>query len=173
MANIDKEVKIYIQRLRSIYMCSNTIGQIMIDLMVNPPTQSECDDETCEIFHSERSNFLKTLAKRAEIANDWFQKMKDITCQSIEATFYAFPQIKISEKARENAKQKFMSPDMFFAMEGIFFDKFFKKFKILIFIIYSFGKNRNYASTRMWFSTKRWNSSFSNDCINITREYFN
>lgn len=50
MANIDEEVKKYIEKLRSVHMCSNTVGQIMIDLMVNPPNYEECEEETVEGF---------------------------------------------------------------------------------------------------------------------------
>ena len=118
MANIDPEVKKYIERLRSIHMCSNTVGQIMIDLMVNPPSYEECEEETVETFVNERGDFLKTLAKRAEIANDYFQKMKNLTCQTIEATFYAFPSLKMNEKISNAAEQRKMTPDTFYAMEG-------------------------------------------------------
>ena len=118
MANIDEDVKKYIEKLRSIHMCSNTVGQIMIDLMVNPPNKEECDDETVEGFEAEKRSFLKTLAKRAEIANDCFGKMKNLACQSIEATFYAFPNLKFSSGIAKHAEERKMEPDMFYAMEG-------------------------------------------------------
>jgi aspartate/methionine/tyrosine aminotransferase len=35
--NIDQDVLDQIYKLKSIFLCSNTIGQIMTDLMVNPP----------------------------------------------------------------------------------------------------------------------------------------
>jgi len=120
MANIDEEVKKYIEKLRSIHMCSNTVGQIMIDLMVNPPNYEECDEETVEGFENEKGRFLSTLAKRAEIANDYFGKMKNLDCQTIEATFYAFPNLKFNGKITKHAEERNMAPDMFYAMEGIF-----------------------------------------------------
>lgn len=119
MANIDPEVKKYIGKLRNIYMCSNTVGQIMIDLMVNPPSANECESKTVESFQNEKGSFLKTLAKRAEIANDLFQGMKNLTCQKIEATFYAFPSLNFSEKIKKIASEKNMEPDLFYSLEGI------------------------------------------------------
>lgn len=131
MANVDLEVKKCIHQLKSIYMCSNTVGQIMVDLMVNPPAESECEEMTCQTFREEKTNFLKILGKRAEIANDWFSKMKNITCQNIEATFYAFPKVKIGFQAIEAAVNKKMTPDLFYAMEGIYkFNKLFFCFMI-------------------------------------------
>ena len=161
MANIDSEVKKYIERLRSIHMCSNTVGQIMIDLMVNPPSSEECDEDTMENFANERENFLKTFAKRAEIANDYFKKMKNLTCQTIEATYYAFPRLKINEKISKLATEKKMAPDMLYSMEGCLF--FINFFLIFFNLKNSIGKNWNNDRSRKWIFPKKWNSSFQND----------
>lgn len=125
MANIDPEVKKYIERLRSIQMCSNTIGQILVDLMVNPPCIEDCHEETVQAYEEEKKGFLNTLARRAEIANEMFQKMKNLTCQTIEATFYAFPNLKFSKGIQEKASERGMAPDLFYSMEGFFIYKGF------------------------------------------------
>ena len=38
LVNIDKEVMQYIFKLKALSICSNTFGQIAVDLMVNPPS---------------------------------------------------------------------------------------------------------------------------------------
>jgi len=37
--NFNPEVYDQLVKLKSINLCSNSIGQIMVDLMVNPPTE--------------------------------------------------------------------------------------------------------------------------------------
>lgn len=38
MCNIDSRVKEEIIKLRSMFLCSNTVGQCTTELMCNPPT---------------------------------------------------------------------------------------------------------------------------------------
>jgi len=48
MHNIDKQVKEQIIKLRSMFLCSNTIGQCMTELMCNPPTLLNASSATVE-----------------------------------------------------------------------------------------------------------------------------
>lgn len=46
MENVDEKVRSEMVKLKSINLCSNVIGQIATDLMVNPPTLATASKET-------------------------------------------------------------------------------------------------------------------------------
>lgn len=37
--NLSPEVQQQLLKLKSVFLCSNSVGQIMVDLMVNPPLE--------------------------------------------------------------------------------------------------------------------------------------
>lgn len=59
--NLDTDVISQIVKLKTIYLCSNTIGQIMTDLMVNPPTLDECSNQTVDNYLKERELLLECI----------------------------------------------------------------------------------------------------------------
>eukprot|EP00349_Pseudokeronopsis_sp_Brazil_P003639 CAMPEP_0202957626 /NCGR_PEP_ID=MMETSP1396-20130829/2008_1 /ASSEMBLY_ACC=CAM_ASM_000872 /TAXON_ID= /ORGANISM="Pseudokeronopsis sp., Strain Brazil" /LENGTH=56 /DNA_ID=CAMNT_0049675215 /DNA_START=160 /DNA_END=326 /DNA_ORIENTATION=+ len=52
--NIDPFVEEMFYKLKSIELCSNTIGQLGALLMVNPPQRGVETDETVNLFEEER-----------------------------------------------------------------------------------------------------------------------
>ena len=70
---IDPQVKAQIYKLASISLCSNTPGQVMTGLMVQPP---KLGDPSFEEYEAERVSVLSSLKRRAEIVakvrrNSW------------------------------------------------------------------------------------------------------
>jgi hypothetical protein len=47
-------------KLKSIYLCSNSAGQVMTDLMVNPPSKDDCSNETVEKFLKEKEDLYQS-----------------------------------------------------------------------------------------------------------------
>jgi len=45
MLNIDSQVKQQIRKIRTVSLCANTVGQIAIDLMCNPPNSQSVSKE--------------------------------------------------------------------------------------------------------------------------------
>ena len=63
---IDPLVKAQIYKLASISLCSNTPGQVMTGLMVQPPKQGE---PSFAAYEAERMGVLSSLKRRAEIVS--------------------------------------------------------------------------------------------------------
>lgn len=112
--NIDPEVKAQYLKLRSISLCSNTIGQIMMDLKVRPPVLGIDSSETVQQFEAERTELFESLKRRAVKCYDSLTKMKGVTAQPLEGAMYAFPRIHLSQKFIDEANRKGIVPDAYY-----------------------------------------------------------
>eukprot|EP00828_Plagiopyla_frontata_P045280 TRINITY_DN76_c0_g2_i1.p1 TRINITY_DN76_c0_g2~~TRINITY_DN76_c0_g2_i1.p1 ORF type:complete len:510 (-),score=78.12 TRINITY_DN76_c0_g2_i1:118-1647(-) len=115
LVNIDPEVQKEIYRLQSLAICSNIIGQIALDLMINPPTLEDgYSQETVNQYNEETSHLLNSLKKRAKIITDCMRSCINISSNHIEGALYSFPSIKLSQKVIEEAKKAQLPPDEFY-----------------------------------------------------------
>jgi len=117
--NMRSEVVEQIQKLRTMYVCSNTTGQIIVDLMVNPPTREDNATEIVEQYEREKRDLMNSLKNRAHIVTEYLKKMKNVTCNEVEGAMYAFPRLHLSQKAIDEAKARKMKPDLFYTMEAL------------------------------------------------------
>jgi alanine transaminase len=115
--NIDSQVQAQITKLRTMYLCPNTTGQILTDLMVKPPTAQDTAPEVYEQFKKEEESIFKSLKYRAEMVTKFLQGMKGVTCNQVEGAMYAFPRIHLPPRAIEEAKARNISPDLLYTME--------------------------------------------------------
>jgi alanine transaminase len=112
--NIDPEVLEEIYKVRSVTLCSNLTGQVMVDLMVNPPQPG---DASHPLFAEERDAQLAKLKSRANKLVAALNGLEGVTCNAAEGAMYAFPQIRLPTKALEFAKAAGKAPDALYAME--------------------------------------------------------
>lgn len=117
--NIDKDVFAQLEKLRTMYLCPNTTGQILTELMVNPPNPSDCAQETVEQYQREYQNNFNSLVLRAKLVTEHLNKMKNVTCNEVEGAMYAFPRIHLPQKAIDAAKDANMAPDLFYTMNAL------------------------------------------------------
>lgn len=54
--NIDEDVEQLMYKIRSMNLCSNTVGQIAVTLMADPPTEGRESDETVEKYKKQIKN---------------------------------------------------------------------------------------------------------------------
>ena len=76
----------------SVNLCSNTVGQAMLYMMVNPPAP---DTNTYKQFDLERQNILDNLYEKALIIKDAFNKMDGVESFGQVAAMYLFPRLNI------------------------------------------------------------------------------
>jgi alanine transaminase len=112
--NFNPDIMQQIIKLKSINLCSNVIGQLMVELMVNPPLQG-VSSQTTNLYLQERDVLFNSLKQRAQLVTSALRSMKNITCNEVEGAMYAFPQIKFSQKAVEAAGKQ--APDLFYCLE--------------------------------------------------------
>jgi alanine transaminase len=111
---IDKSVQEELYKLVSISLCPNVDGQIMVDLMTNPPKK---DDPSYSTYIQERDAILSSLKRRATKLVDTLNSLEGISCQKAEGAMYAFPKITIPTKAVAAAQTKGISPDALYVLE--------------------------------------------------------
>ena len=116
--NIDEAVHQEIHKLRTMYLCPNTTGQILCDLMVSPPNAQNYASEVYEQFKQEEKGIFDSLKYRAKLVTEFLKSMKNVTCNEVEGAMYAFPRIHLPKKAIEEAKSRDLKPDLFYTMEG-------------------------------------------------------
>ncbi|EGC31753.1 alanine transaminase [Dictyostelium purpureum] len=111
---ITSDVKAEIYKLASIGLCPNVIGQLVVDLMVRPPTPG---DSSYELYIKERDGIYDSLKKRANLLNKALNSLEGVTCNPSEGAMYAFPQIRLPKKAVEYAQSIGKAPDAYYCIQ--------------------------------------------------------
>lgn len=112
--NIDPQVMEQIYKMASVMLCPNVHGQIMVDLMCNPPRPG---DASYESYRAEIEGLYESLRRRSKKLEAVFNTMQDVTCQPAMGSMYLFPRIKLPAKAIAKAKEQGVAPDAFYSME--------------------------------------------------------
>ena len=114
--NIDPEVKAQIVKLASIMLCSSTLGQLGMELVLNPPEKHQ---PSYERFMKEKTEILGALKRKSEIIYEMFNQMENITCNQVEGAMYALPCVSFSKKAIAEAKGLGMEVDKFYVLRAL------------------------------------------------------
>jgi len=113
LVGMHPEVKSEVYKLASVSLCPNVIGQIIVDVMVNPPKQG---DASYEQYISERDEIIASLKRRAALITDAFNKMEGVSCVPAAGAMYAFPKITLPQKAVDAARAAKREPDFFYCL---------------------------------------------------------
>ena len=79
-------------RQASVNLCSNTIGQILVYLMVRPPSD---ESDVGELHKIEVRSILKDLQEKASIIKESFTEMEGVHCYGEIGALYLFPRLDI------------------------------------------------------------------------------
>ena len=74
----------------SVNICSNTVGQLMIYLLVNPPPENS---EPYRRFTNERRRILEDLHDKADMIRAGFDHMGGVSCFGRTGAMYLFPRL--------------------------------------------------------------------------------
>lgn len=111
--NISDDVIAQFRKLASVSLCPNTIGQVSVGLMVNPPTN---DAE----YSRQRDATLASLKRRAEKLAGALNDIDGISCNDAEGAMYLFPKIQLPECVSRIAKEKgYASADEYYCAEVV------------------------------------------------------
>ena len=72
-----------------------------MEVVVNPPKP---DEPSYDLFMKEKQKVLGELALKAKMTTETLNSIEGITCNEVMGAMYAFPQLKLPEKACEEAK---------------------------------------------------------------------
>ncbi|XP_062537364.1 alanine aminotransferase 1-like [Armigeres subalbatus] len=112
--NMCPDVKAMLLKCISAQLCPTTIGQACMDVVVNPPKPGE---PSYDLFIKEKNAVLASLKVRAEMVADTFNSIEGFSCNPVQGAMYAFPQIRLPQKAIEAAKKAGQAPDVFYAFQ--------------------------------------------------------
>jgi len=112
--NIHPDILGVLYKLASISLCPNISGQIMVDLMVNTPKPG---DTSYNLYTQERDAILQSLKRRARLLSEELNKLPGFSCTELEGAMYAFPKIKIPQKAIDEATKQGKAPDLMYCLE--------------------------------------------------------
>ncbi|XP_058874525.1 alanine aminotransferase 2-like isoform X1 [Acipenser ruthenus] len=112
--NLDPQVKLQLTKLVSVRLCPPVPGQVLLDVIANPPREGE---PSYEQFIKEKTAVLNNLAEKARLTEEIFNTVPGIKCNPVQGAMYSFPRIEIPDKAVKEAQAKGQSPDMFYCMK--------------------------------------------------------
>lgn len=112
--NIDEKVLEQLYKVASISLCPNVHGQVMVDLMTNPPKEG---DASYESYQKEVGTIYESLRRRATKLANCFNTLENMTCNDAQGAMYLFPRVRLPKKAIEAAKAANMSPDAFYSLQ--------------------------------------------------------
>jgi len=79
-------------KVSSVNLCSNTIGQALVYLMVSPPHK---ETDAYELFTVEKKNILDNLYAKANIIRKSFENMNGMECFGKIGALYLFPRMNV------------------------------------------------------------------------------
>nr|XP_060632000.1 alanine aminotransferase 1-like isoform X2 [Anolis sagrei ordinatus] len=113
IVNMDPAAQQQLIKLTSVSLYPPVIGQILLGLVVNQPQPG---DPSYQQFIQEKQMVLSTLAKKARLTEQTFNKAPGIHCNPIHGAMYAFPCMQLPPEAIQEAKAQGQAPDMFFCL---------------------------------------------------------
>ncbi|MFX1514394.1 MAG: aminotransferase class I/II-fold pyridoxal phosphate-dependent enzyme [Promethearchaeota archaeon] len=102
LRNISEDVCSVLLKLRSISLCSNTAGQIMLFLMVTPPKKGE---ESFQLYIEEKNSILGSLGRKAKKIATGLDKIDGIICPTPPAAMYLFPKLELPKNKDYSGKE--------------------------------------------------------------------
>jgi alanine transaminase len=114
VCGVDAGVRGELYKLASLNLCSNTTGQLLMGLQCRPPVQGE---ESWPLYQRERDGILASLARRASRLNRAMRAMEGASCQPAEGAMYAFPQIRLPQRALQAAREAGKAADTFYCLQ--------------------------------------------------------
>lgn len=111
---VDGPVYEQLIKLWSINICSNVDGQVVLDLMVNPPKPGE---PSYELYVSERQAIIDSLRRRSVQLHDALVSLPGVSCQPADGAMYIFFKIDLPKKAVDVANERGVAPDFLYCEE--------------------------------------------------------
>lgn len=113
LVNLDPAVMKHIHSLFSTDSCAPVLGQIALDLMMNPPQPG---DPSYPLYKMETQNIKTTLLQNVKQATEVVNNLPGFCCQPVEGGAFMFPRVYLPPKAIQKAKEVGIQPDTFYAI---------------------------------------------------------
>ena len=114
MVGFDSDVGSLMNKIASVNLCSNTAGQILMSMVMDPPKEGE---PSHALYIEERDAILSSLKRRAKMIVSCLNGLEGVSCNEAEGAMYAFPTITLPPKAVAAAEASGKKPDVFYCIE--------------------------------------------------------
>lgn len=116
LIGFDDAVLDQVYKLASTKLCANSPGQVVTEVMVNPP---QLGQPSYELFEQEKKSILDSLKRRAEMVYERFNSVDGVSCNRVEGAMYAFPRVEIPQAATADAVKEdpAMQIDEFYCLQ--------------------------------------------------------
>jgi alanine transaminase len=111
--NFPKDVLALIYKMVSVGLCPPLAGQIGVDSMVRPPKPGQ---ESYELWKKETEAIHAALASRTHTMSSRLNALPGVSCVDSPGALYLYPQITLSKKAQEVAREAGKEPDVFYSL---------------------------------------------------------
>eukprot|EP01063_Lacrimia_lanifica_P037625 TRINITY_DN7785_c0_g1_i1.p1 TRINITY_DN7785_c0_g1~~TRINITY_DN7785_c0_g1_i1.p1 ORF type:complete len:482 (+),score=228.36 TRINITY_DN7785_c0_g1_i1:64-1509(+) len=108
VCNVDEDVRGLIVKMVSINLCANVTGQILTELMMNPPQEGAASHPA---WDEEYSGLKASLARRAKKLVEGINAIPKMVTNCIQGSMYAFPSMELPEHFVAKAAAKGVAPD--------------------------------------------------------------
>jgi len=88
--NVPDDVMGEVEKLQSVALCANSVGQVVTWIMVRPPRPG---DPSFPLWDRERREVLDSLRERAALLEKGLNAIPGIQCNALTGAMYAFPRI--------------------------------------------------------------------------------
>lgn len=131
-----------LQKLVTFTLQPGTVGQLLVECMVNPPRPGDASYAPCRQGYG--GIFLR-LERKAEFLYSAFQRMPGIECQEPRGAIYEFPRVLLPPAAVEAAAASGEFPDVWYCMEVL------KATGVCIVPGSGFGMSNGIPDGKIWF----------------------
>lgn len=115
LCNMADDVRDLTYKSLSVSLCSNVLGQVALDIMMNPP---EAGDPSYDLYKEEVTRIFESLRRKSVKLSEAFNSFQGVTCNRSEGAMYLFPRITLPENAILEAQSRNMaSADVLYCFE--------------------------------------------------------
>ncbi|XP_076245864.1 alanine aminotransferase 1 [Calliopsis andreniformis] len=114
IVNMDPKVMAILLKSISAMLCPTVLGQVVMDVVVNPPKPNE---PSYELFQKEKQDTLRSLAERSNLVVNTLNSIPGYKANPAMGAMYVFPRIDLPKKAIKAAKAEGQQPDVFYAFK--------------------------------------------------------
>uniref|UniRef100_UPI0037E7C42C alanine aminotransferase 2-like n=1 Tax=Semicossyphus pulcher TaxID=241346 RepID=UPI0037E7C42C len=113
LVNLDPAVMKYISTLFSTDSCAPVLGQMALDLMINPPQPG---DPSFPLYNKEVEYIRTTVVHNVKRVAEVLNSLPGFCCQPVEGGSFAFPRLFLPPKAIQKAEEAELQPDTFYCL---------------------------------------------------------
>ncbi|XP_043603144.1 alanine aminotransferase 1 [Bombus pyrosoma] len=112
--NMDPKVMAILLKSISAMLCPTVLGQVVMDVVVNPPKSNE---PSYKLFQKEKEETLRSLAERSQLVVDTLNSIPGFKVNPAMGAMYVFPRIDLPKRAIKAAEKEGQQPDVFYAFK--------------------------------------------------------